>query len=239
MAETDRGTGHRRRLRERFSELGIDGLSDEEILEILLAFGTPRSDTKLQAREALQRFGSLAAVLDASSVELRQIKGIGPTNSFALAFVQGAARRYLKRRLAQKNYLHSPAAVREYLQHLFQGQERELLVAVFLDSGHGIIDAQVMAEGTINANVVYPREIVKAALAKNAAAMVVAHNHPSGRTEPSAEDRHLTRVLFMACATLQLRLLDHLVVGGPAFYSFAEAGTMAEIQREWDTIFRG
>lgn len=228
-----KGIGHRQRLRDKFLERGIEAFSDEEVIELLLTFGTPRSDCKGAARAALQKFGSLPAVLEAPMKELQKIKGIGPKNSFALHFIQGVARRYLKQRLANKNYIKSSREVADYLVHLMRDLEREVFTVLYLDAGHGIIDSEILAEGTISVNTIYPREVVKAALKRNAAVLVVAHNHPSGGLRPSTQDRDLTRNLYLICSFMHINLLDHLIIGhSETAFSFADHGMMREIQDE-------
>ncbi|WP_028585865.1 RadC family protein [Desulfogranum mediterraneum] len=228
-----KGRGHRQRLRDKFLDQGIEAFSDGELVELLLSFGTPRSDCKAAARAALAHFGSLPAVLDAPGHELRGIKGIGPKNVFALQLIQGVARRYLRQRLKGKHYLHSSREVADYLIHTMRGLEREVLTVVFLDSAHGIIDARVVAEGTVAVNTIYPRELIKEALAHNAAALVIAHNHPSGKLMPSSQDQELTRSLYLACSFLHIRLLDHLIIGaGKEVYSFADHGRMEQIREQ-------
>lgn len=229
----EKGAGHRQRLRDKFLDQGIASLSDGEIIELLLTFGTPRSDCKGPAREALQHFGSLPAVLDAPSNELRKIKGLGPKNIFALHFVQGAARRYLKQRLQGKTFVTSSRDVADYLVHSMRNLKKEVFTVLFLDASHAIIESEIVAEGTITVNTVYPREVIKRALHHNAAALVVAHNHPSGSLRPSNQDRELTRALYLACSFLHIKLLDHLIIGkGEKPFSFADNGLMAGIREE-------
>lgn len=222
-----RGAGHRERLRERFLEHGLDGFSDAEVLELLLSFGTPRKDCKEPARALLKKFSTLPAVLDAAPIEIQEIKGVGPKNSFALSFVKSVANRYLKQRLNNRSYLRSSGDVVDYLTHSMRGLKVEVFTVIYLDSSHGIIDTEVVAEGTVNVNTVYPREIVKRALQRNAAALVVAHNHPSGSIKPSEQDRSLTRILCLICSMMQVRLLDHIIIGDTHF-SFADRGIMTE-----------
>lgn len=233
----ERGKGHRERLRDRFVENGIDGFSDAEIIELLLTFGTPRSDCKQPARELLTRFGSLAAVLDASPQQLQEIKGVGAKNSFALQFIQSVARKYLKNRLKGKRYLNSSSDVRDFLLHSMRGLKKEVLSVIYLDSSHAVIDSEVVAEGTINVNAVYPRELVVQALEQNAAALIIAHNHPSGALKPSTQDDQLTKNLYLACHFMQIRLLDHLIIGD-GVYSYADSGSMAEIKQQCEHILR-
>lgn len=236
MNKTDwqnKGSGHRQRLREKFLNQGIEAFSDAEIIELLLTFGTPRSDCKEAARVALKAFGSLPAVLDASPALLKEIKGIGPKNIFALRFIQGVARRYLHQRILGKTYIHSSSEVSDYLIHLMRGLEHEVFTVVYLDAAHAIIDAEILSQGTNTVNTVYPRELVKAALARNAAGLIIAHNHPSGSLTPSHQDRQLTRTLHLVCSFMQIQLLDHLIIGeGTTSYSFADHGLMTEIRED-------
>ncbi|MGI6638856.1 MAG: RadC family protein [Desulfobulbus sp.] len=232
-----KGEGHRQRLRDKFLQHGIEAFTDSEVIELLLTFGTPRSDCKDAARAALTHFHTLPAVLDASQQELQQIKGIGPKNIFALHFVQGVARRYLKQRITGKHYLRSAREVADYLIHSMRGLPHEVLTVIFLDASHAIITSEVVAEGTVNVNTIYPRELIKAALRVNASALVLAHNHPSGSLTPSAQDTSLTKTLYLLGSFLQITLLDHLIVGaGDKVFSFAEEGLMAAIRSQCSNI---
>lgn len=229
----NKGAGHRQRLRDKFLELGIEAFTDSEVIEVLLSFGTPRSDCKDAARAALARFGSLPAVLDAAPQELQQIKGMGGKNIFALRFIQGVARRYLKQRIVGRQYLRSAREVADFLIHSMRGLKHEVLTVVFLDAAHAVITSEVVAEGTVNVNTIYPRELVKEALRLNASALVIAHNHPSGALEPSEQDKALTRNLYLLGSFLHISLLDHLIVGeGDTVFSFAEAGLMSGIRAQ-------
>lgn len=229
----NRGAGHRQRLRDKFTRQGIEAFTDSEVLELLLVLGTPRKDCKEQARVLLKHFGSLASVLEAPTVELQKIKGVGPRNSFAVHFLHAVARRYLKCRLQEKQYLHSSQQVAEYLIHAMRDLQQEIFTAIFLDASHAIIDTKVVARGTVAANTIYPRELIKQALEHNAAAMVVAHNHPSGSLKPSSQDHRLTKTLYLACSFMNIRLLDHLIIGqSETAYSFADQGIMTRIGRE-------
>ncbi|MFZ5774635.1 MAG: RadC family protein [Thermodesulfobacteriota bacterium] len=236
MDKTDwqkKGEGHRQRLRDRFLDHGLDGFTDAEVLELLLTLGTPRKDCKETARTALVRFGTLARALDASQAELEEIEGIGPKNGFALRLVQGVARRYLKQRLVQKEYLRSSAEVADYLVHAMRGLTREVMMAVLLDSSYAVIDTVRVAEGTLASSIVYPRELIRLAIEHHAAAVVIAHNHPSGSLASSAADRNLTRHLYIALAFCGIDLLDHLIIGAAEKpYSFADHGLMDELRRD-------
>jgi len=231
--EQEKGKGHRQRLRDKFATRGIDALNDDEVVELLLTLGTPRRDCKESARLLLQKFGSLAAVLEATLFELQTVSGIGAQNCFAIHFIQSVARRYLNQRLQNKNYLRSSREVADYLIHSMRDVKKEVFQAIFLDASFAIIDTKILFEGTLSVNTVYPREFIKTILANHAAAVVIAHNHPSGSLNPSVADRKLTRNLFLACAMIDVQLLDHLIVGaGQRPFSFADHGIMDEIKQE-------
>lgn len=233
----EKGAGHRQRLREKFLALGGEAFTDAETLELLLSFGTPRKDCKEQARALLKRFGSFAAVLDAPQAELEKIEGVGPKNTFAIHFVHAAARRYLRHDLQTKEYIQSSKEVSAYLIHAMRGMDREILLALFLDAGHAILGDEILSEGTLTTNTVYPRELIKMALRYNAAAVIIAHNHPSGTLKPSKEDRRLTRNLYFALASVNITLLDHFIVAGSAPpYSFADHGHMEAVRNEWKSL---
>ncbi len=232
MDKTDwqnKGKGHRGRLRDRFTAKGLAGFTDAEILEILLTFGTPRSDCKEAAKALLKEFGSFSAVLDAPASALEKVKGVGAKNSFAIRFIHAAASHYLQDRLRGKEYIHSSAEVIRYLSHSMRGLKREVFKVVFLDSSHAVIDVETLSEGTVNINTVYPREVISRALALHAAAIVLAHNHPSGSLQPSVQDKTLTKTLYFLCTNLQIELLDHIIIGDGSF-SFADHGLMAVIR---------
>jgi DNA repair protein RadC len=228
-----KGAGHRQRLRDKFLDKGIDAFTDAEILELLLSFGTPRQDCKERARAAIKEFGSLAAVLEAPASKLIQIKGIGTNNVFAVKFVHETARKFLKSRPLGKNYLNCAAEVVDYLRHSMSMKDKEVFSVVFLDVKHGVIDILELFQGTLTASAVYPREVIKAALDRNAAAMVFAHNHPSGNPEPSEADHSITRRLALAASAVDMSVLDHIIIGrSEHYFSFAERGLMDDIIKE-------
>ncbi len=229
-----KGEGHRKRLRDRFLARGLDGFSDAEILELLLSFGTPRTDCKEPAHLLLKKYGGFAGVFEAPPVSLQEVKGIGPKNGFAIHFIHAVAGYYLKQRLHGKRYLHSSTEVAEYLIHSLRGLKKEVFTVIYLDSSHAIIDSEIAAEGTLNVNTVYPREIIKRALEFHAAALIIAHNHPSGSLQPSAQDINLTKTLALLCRYMQLQLLDHLIIGDGS-YSFADNGLMESVRIECQT----
>ncbi len=227
-----RVAGHRERLRKRFLEYGLSAFTDEEVLEMLLTFGTPRKDCKPAAREAIKHFGGLAQVLEASLDELTKIRGIGPKNALAIKFVHEVARRFLARRIHGRNYISSSQEVYEYLAHSMMDLKKEIFKVIYLDARNHILAVEDLFRGTVNESVVYPREVMERALKHHASALVVAHNHPSGDPSPSPADIRLTKQLMLAAKLLQIRLLDHLIIAQKGYFSFADQGILTQIEEE-------
>lgn len=229
--------GHRQRLRDKYNDLTINGLTDDETLELLLTLGTPRRDCKDLARALLKEFGSLAQIFEAQPQQLLNIKGMGEQNSFVLTFIHDVARRFLAQRLQGRNVLQSSTDVADYLNHAMRHLKKEVFMVIYLDSSFAILDTRTLFEGTLATNTIYPREFIKSILDINGAAVIVAHNHPSGNQTPSESDMKLTRTLHHACAMLDIRFLDHLIIGRePRPYSFADQGLMEEIHLEFQNL---
>jgi len=224
--------GHRGRLREKFLAAGLSGFHDYEVLELLLTLATPRKDCKPAAKAALQRFGSLAAVLEATPRELCEVAGIGPKNLFGLKLIPAVCERYLQKRLAAGAVLHNSAALFDYLYQSMQDKKREQFKVVFLDAKNRVLGIQTLFEGTLTASSVYPREVVRAALDHHAAALIFAHNHPSGDPQPSPEDTALTKKLIAACRLMGLTVHEHIIIGGGRYFSYADSGQIATFERD-------
>jgi DNA repair protein RadC len=229
-AEDGRSPGHRQRLRQKFLKAGLDGFLDSEIIELLLTLGTPRRDCKGPAREALREFKTLGGVLEASSHDLQRIKGIGPHNVFGLKFVQEVSRRFLRERMMSRAFCRSSREVFDYLYHSLRGLKREKFKVLFLDAKNQIIEEKTLFEGTVDSSAVYPREIIKDALRYEASSLVFVHNHPSGDPEPSICDKEITRELVFAARVMQLKVLDHIVIGNNCYFSFADQGLIEEYE---------
>ncbi|HWX12030.1 MAG TPA: DNA repair protein RadC [Trinickia sp.] len=210
--------------RERLFEAGAGALSDTELIALFLGSGMPGYNVFELARSLLARFGSLRAMLDATPADFKGLRGIGPAKTAVLLAVVEMARRALAEKVRERPLIDSSAAVEDYVRLLIGTRPHEVFLCLFLDARHRLIDSEESSRGSLTRMAVYPREIVRRALAANAAALVVAHNHPSGAAKPSASDRQLTRVLRDALALIDVRLVDHLVVGRNAVFSFAHAG---------------
>jgi len=225
-------TGRRARLRERYLDLGLESLTDEEVVELLLTLASPRRDCKPQAREAVRRFGSLRGVLAAEPAELLQVPGLGPRNTLALRLVQDTARRFLRERLKGRDLLSSARETFDYLYHALRDRRTEVFQVIFLDAGNGVIAVEEPFEGGPAGSGVDPQVIIRRALLLSAARLVCVHNHPSGRPRPSAEDLKVTRGLVLALRAVGLKLVDHLIIGDNTYYSFSESGLIDRLEEE-------
>ena len=216
--------GHRQRLREKFLKSGLDGFHDYEIIELLLTLGTPRTDCKQQAKDALKKFGSLKEVLEAEPAGLKEIKGIGDKNVLGLKIAQAVSRRYLADRVLDKDFVRSADEVLDYLKHNLRDKNREVFLVIYLNGRNQILKMEELFEGTLSTSAVYPREVVKRALVNDAAALVFVHNHPSGNPNPSQDDLTITKKLKKAAQAIDVSVHDHLIIAGNDVYSFADHG---------------
>lgn len=211
--------------RERLLDRGPGALSDDELIALLLCTGVPGHTVFDNARALLGQFGgSLRGMLDATPADFRGRRGIGDARIALLSAVAEIGRRALSEKASERLLVESPGAVEDFLRVKIGTRPHEVFVTLYLDARNGVVDIEESARGSLTRMAVYPREIVRRALSLNAATLVVAHNHPSGAVRPSAEDRRLTRVLRDALALVDVRLLDHIVVGASDTFSFARAG---------------
>ena len=221
--------GHRKRLREKFIKSGISGFHDYEIVELLLTLGTPRKDCKQQAKEAIKKFKSLKGVLEAPMDKLQEINGIGPHNAFGIKLFQEISERYLKERIiGKKIQLKSSKEVYDYLFQSMQKNKKEIFKVLFLDAKNKIINTEDLFEGSLGISVVYPRKIMKKAIQYNAVSLIFVHNHPSGNPEPSQSDKDITKNLVNSCKVMQIKILDHIIIGDNKYFSFADDGLIEE-----------
>lgn len=212
------------RPRERLLAKGAETLSDAELLAVLLRTGIRGKSAVELARELLQQYQGLTRMLEAADLE--RIKGLGPAKRAQFAAAIELARRSLQEKMKENAALTSPGEVRDYLRLALSRREEEAFVCIWLDAQHKVIEIKEAFKGTLTQTSVYPREIVKAALARNAAAVIFAHNHPSGVAQPSQADELLTRNLKEALALVDVKVLDHFIVAGNQAISFAERGLL-------------
>ncbi|TMG81238.1 MAG: JAB domain-containing protein [Betaproteobacteria bacterium] len=223
MAISDWPPGERPR--ERLLAQGAASLSDAELIAVLLRTGVRGKSAVDLAREMIERFKGVNGLL-APGADLRSVKGLGSAKRAQLEAAVELARRSMRADLAERAALTSPGAVRDFLRLSLAGREHEVFVCIWLDAQHRVLAVEEPFRGTLTQTSVYPREIVKAALRLNAAAVIFAHNHPSGVAQPSRSDELLTRDLREALSLVEVKVLDHFIVAGSQAISFAERGLL-------------
>lgn len=224
MAITDWPAGERPR--EKLLARGAQALSDAELLAIFLRVGVAGKTAVDLARDLLAKFGSINGIFGASHAALTAVNGIGDSKFVQLQAIFEMSRRALQEELGERDALTSPQAVRDYLRLKLGGLAREVFLVLYLDAQHRVRVVEELFAGTLTQAAVYPREVVSSALRYNAAAVIFAHNHPSGVAEPSRTDELLTRTLKDALALVEVRVLDHFVVAGNTALSFVERGLL-------------
>lgn len=210
--------------REKLLKLGAEALDDSELLAIFLRTGIKNCSVMELSRVVLDHFGSLRQLISADQKAFCNVKGLGITQFIQLQASTEMTKRYLLQELEMAQAFTRPELVRMYLQTELEHKEREVFLVLFLDNQHRLIKKEEMFLGTINTAAVYPREIVKSALFCNAAAIILAHNHPSGIAEPSNSDRNITEKIQKVAELVEIRVLDHFVIGKGCYVSFSEKG---------------
>jgi DNA repair protein RadC len=214
------------RPRERLIRLGAHALSDAELLAVFLRVGSAGRSAVDLGRDMLSHFGSMTRLFSAGIDEFSALKGLGPAKFSQLQAVLELARRAFGEELQTGAVFDSPQTVRHYLRLLLAAKPHESFAVLFLDVKHRLIVTEHLFRGTLTHTSVHPREVVKAALGHNAAAVILAHNHPSGQAAPSPADHRLTSTLKQALALVDISVLDHFIVGGHEVFSFAEHGQL-------------
>ncbi|MBN1824222.1 MAG: DNA repair protein RadC [Endomicrobiales bacterium] len=214
--------GHRKRLKERFLRSGLNAFADYEVLELALTFAVPQKDTKPAAKELLKKFGSFAAVLEAGVGELKTVTGVKDQAAALLKFLRETSWYYARAASAKKDLLSSPSFAADYLRSFLKGSRDEVFCALFLNSKNNLMKAESIQTGTVDRSVVYPRKIVERALLNNCCGVIIAHNHPAGSTDPSKDDISTTSSVKEALDTVDIKLLDHIIIGGNGYFSFKE-----------------
>lgn len=223
MAESNKNyIAHRQRIKEKYKIGGFGGWLDYEVLEFALFYANPRRDTKPIAKELLSRFKTLNGVLDAEIEELKKLKGISEHTALFIHFLKDMAVCYLEKRLYNKDLISSPEVVYDYLKTSLKGTCDEEFNALFLNNRNHLLAVETIYKGTVNKSVVYPRKIVERALYNHATGIIIAHNHPGGSLNPSEEDCRVTKAIREALKTIDVTLLDHIIIGGNGYFSFRE-----------------
>ena len=214
------------RPREKLLARGPGALSDAELLALLLRTGLPGKNALQMGQELLDAFGGVAGLLHTGADALKRVKGLGPAKRAEIVAVLELARRALREQLKGKPLFDTPQAVRDYLQLQLGSRPHEIFAVLFLDSQHRLLALEEMFRGTLTQTSVYPREVVVRALAHNAASVVLAHNHPSGSTQPSRADASITQTLKAALGLVDVQVLDHFVVTSTQTVSMAQLGLL-------------
>ena len=214
------------RPREKLLAHGPASLADAELIALLLRTGLPGVSVLQLAADMLKSFGGLRGLLHADAADLKRVKGLGPAKRAEIAAIVELARRSLAEELAARPVFDSPAKVKDYLRLQLGARAHEVFAVIFLDAQNCLLGLEEMFRGTLTQTSVYPREVVKRALELHAAAVILAHNHPSGAAEPSRADEYLTQTLKSALNLVDVRVLDHLVVSRTEVVSFAERGLL-------------
>jgi len=226
MEQTSDTAGHYSRMRKKFLEGGLDGFLDYEVVELLLKLADNRRDQRPTAKRLIREFKSLKGVLESQPDDLKKVEGVGSANVFGIKLIQAVSRRYLKSQVINANIVRSSQEVMDYLRHLLRDKSRECFEVIMLNGRNRILGIEQLFIGSITASAVYPREVIKLILQKDAAAVIFVHNHPSGNPMPSKEDHAITRKLVAACSTIDVSVLDHLIIAGDLITSFADKGIL-------------
>lgn len=233
MSPRSSAAGHRKRLRQKFVSSGFKGFHDYEIVELLLTLGSPRKDCKQLAKETISRFKTLRGVLEASPEELQQIDGIGSHNAFGIRLVREVAEQFLKEKVVQRPIYGSAQQVFDYLNYSMRGLKNEVFKVIFLNSQNQIIDIADLFEGTVDSSHISPRQVMESAIKHNAVSLIFVHNHPSGNPEPSQNDKDVTRDMVYAAAIMSIKALDHIIIGGDGYFSFAGEGLIEDYEADF------
>ena len=225
-ADTPHYRGHRERLRQRFLQAGPESLADYELLELLLFAAIPRRDLKPLAKQLLDQFGSLGAVVAADAGQLERRAGLGPASVATVKVVAAIATRMLREQVGDRPVLSSWSQLIDYLTAAMRYEKAEQFRLLFLDRKNNLIADEVQQRGTVDHAPVYPREVVKRALELHASALIMVHNHPSGDPTPSKADVEITRQVGKAVAAVNVTLHDHLIIGRKGHTSFKSLGLL-------------
>ena len=216
--------GHRQRLKDRFRAEGLDHFDERHVLELLLFYCVPRQDTAPLAQRLLDHFGTVSQVLEASIEELEKVSGVGYNVSTLLALIPELSRYYMVNRTMNHEILNTTDLCGNYMMQRFHGRRNETVFLLCLDAKCKVLCCREVGEGSVNSANIPIRRIVEMALADNATSVVLAHNHPSGLALPSAEDVQTTRRLSLALQTVDIHLVDHIIVADDECVSMVQSG---------------
>jgi len=218
----DRKKVHKKRLRERNRKNGLHGFLNYEVLELMLSYSFVRKDTKKLAKELIERFGSVTDVINAPVNVLTEVNGIGERTAVLLKLFKDVGDFHLREDILAKKPLNSPEDVYDYLRFHYKGKYIEEFLVIYLNSAHCVIEVKPLFTGTIDRSAVYVRELIQEVIELKSTAVILAHNHPSGKLVPSLDDKRVTTKIKKALSHIEVNLIDHLVCSDKGFYSFKE-----------------
>lgn len=220
--------GHRQRVKERYMLEGLDAFEDHEVLELLLFYSVPRKDTNELAHRMIKEFGSLAGLFEADAKDIARRCQLSEHTAILVSLIPSLSRRYFLGKWGDKPLVNSTSKAGEYAVSLLAGRVYEVFYVICLDTQNRINHADLIHEGTINEAAVYPRLIVETALRHQASSVILAHNHPGGSLRPSAADINVTKRIVTALESISIKVLDHIIVAGDRYTSFAEKGLLSD-----------
>ncbi len=221
--------GHRKRVKNRYLTEGLDAFEDHQVLEMLLFYGIPMRDTNELAHKMIKEFGSIATLFESDPRDISERCGISEHTAILVSLIPSLARRYFKGKWGDKPVLNSSTKAGEYAVSLFAGRVYEVFFVICLDAQNRVNYPALVHEGTINEAPVYTRVIVEVALRHQASNIILAHNHPGGTLQPSKADIEVTKKIFAAVEAISIKVMDHIIVAGDRYYSFAEKGILGSI----------
>ena len=221
--------GHRQRVKSRYLSEGLDAFEDHQVLEMLLFFCIPMKDTNELAHKMIHEFGSLAGLFEADPKDICKRCKVSENTAILVSLIPSLARRYFKGKWGDKPVLNNSVKAGEYAISLFAGRIYENFFVICLDSQNRVNYSALVHEGTINEAAVYPRLIVETVLRHQANSIILAHNHPGGSLEPSSADIDVTKKIVTAIEAISSKVMDHIIVAGDKYYSFAEKGLISKL----------
>jgi DNA repair protein RadC len=222
----ERKEGHKKRLRERYRKDGLRGFHSYEVLELILSYSLVRKDTKKIAKDLIERFRSLTSVFNAPFEVLKEVEGVGERTAVLLKLFKDAGDFHLREDILGRKDIRSPRDVYNFLRFHYKGKHKEEFIVIYLDAAHRVIEVTPLFTGTIDKSAVYIRELVKEVLDLKSAALILAHNHPSGNINPSEGDTRVSKKIKKALSYIDVELIDHVICGDGNFYSLKEHGLL-------------
>lgn len=232
----NRGEGHRKRLREKFLASGLAGFHDYEVIELLLSLNTPRKDCKPSAKLLMKQFKNFQGVLEARAEDLCRVEGVGRANSLGILLIKAVADRYRTSRIIFRDVVKNSEDLVAYLNQIIGYKAKEHFVGIFLDAKNRVLASEILASGSLTSSSVYPREVIIHALGHKAAAVIFAHNHPSGDISPSSSDLQITKKLVFALNNVGIMVHEHIITGSQGIFSFAQKGLISKFNSEIQKI---